>query len=1106
VAVSGATLDLNGYSRTLDLALTGGAVQTGAGTLTVGSGNVSTLASATSSTISGKLALGGTNKTFTVADGAAADDLVISAVVSAGGGGLVKEGPGTLVLSGPNTYNGPTIINAGTIRTDAAASLSSASAVTLGGGILNLNGYSQTINSLTMTGGTIQTGAGTLTLGNNLTTNASAVSAAITGNLNIGNFGRIFTVADGGAATDLAISANVSGSGGIIKNGTGLLALGGSNTVTGGLTISAGTVRADSSTFLPASAAIGVSAGALLDLNGNAYTVDVLTLTGGGVQTGAGTLTVGSRVDTVASATQANISGKLALGSGRTFTVADGAAAVDLGISAVISSTGGGLTKAGAGTLVLSGANTYTGPTQINAGGPLRTDISGALPAGTNVSILYNTLNLNGTNQTIGALTLNEGAVTTGAGTLTLGGTVTTGAYANSSTISGKLDLGGATRTFSVSDGAAAEDLAIPAAISGTGGILADSSGTLALQGANSFSGNISALWGTLKASSDANLGDGGNRLSLGQGATLQVTGTAYTGTARGMTMSTGGGKFNIVDAGNTFTVSGAIDGTGSLTKTGAGALVLSGSNTYAGATSVTAGTLRVGAAAGLPVNTDVTLSASTTFDLNGFSKTINVLSGSGNVLLGAGTLTAGAANGTGTFSGVISGTGGLTKSGSGTLTLGGATANTFTGTTTVNDGTLLLQKQGVPAVSRYVTVNSGTLRTNDYSQLPADTVLTLNGGTFNMQDYSSTVQSAQINGAVTVSAYGGAELTGNVTGGAASTLTCDGEFGIGNPISFSGFRTAGVLEVGASDTTLNSRGFASLGILTTLNGGTLRASHGVLVGPGMNLLGHGTVDGKVSTGFGSTIEADGALALGSNSAVDGFYSDGTLAVGHYAVTLNDSNAAVLGSLTTLGDATGAGTLTGSHGLALEMGKNLTGYGTVNGAVSTDGYVKGEGPAPTDGILFNGAVTGFGDFEGNVTFAGSYMPGHSPDAVNFQNVTLADTNTLFMELGGTIPDSEYDQLLVSGTATLGGMLDVSLINGFTPTLGNWFLLVQANLLSGAFDAVALPPVPTGTNWVVYYNDNSVIIGLAVPEPSTLALLAAAALCGAGRRRRRGVQS
>ena len=138
-------------------------------------------------------------------------------------------------------------------------------------------------------------------------------------------------------------------------------------------------------------------------------------------------------------------------------------------------------------------------------------------------------------------------------------------------------------------------------------------------------------------------------------------------------------------DAGSTLTISGNIDGAQSLTKVGAGLLVLSGNNTWTGATIVSAGTLRLDAATGVPT-TVLTVNGGT-FDLNGFSKTMNTLSGTGGAItLGAGALTVNQLA-AGTYAGVISGTGSLTKSGAGTLTLTGA--NTYSGGTTVSAGTL---------------------------------------------------------------------------------------------------------------------------------------------------------------------------------------------------------------------------------------------------------------------------------------------------------------------------------------------------------------------------------------------------------------------------------
>src|SRR5262249_24744570 len=102
------------------------------------------------------------------------------------------------------------------------------------------------------------------------------------------------------------------------------------------------------------------------------------------------------------------------------------------------------------------------------------------------------TLDLNDQDDSIGGLLLQGGAVTTGAATLTLGGDVTVTDPGNSdfSSISGKLDLGGATRTFTVADGSAAVDLTISAVISGSGaGLFVAGGGTAELSAANTFDG-----------------------------------------------------------------------------------------------------------------------------------------------------------------------------------------------------------------------------------------------------------------------------------------------------------------------------------------------------------------------------------------------------------------------------------------------------------------------------------------------------------------------------------------------------------------------------------------------------------------------------------------
>ena len=86
-------------------------------------------------------------------------------------------------------------------------------------------------------------------------------------------------------------------------------------------------------------------------------------------------------------------------------------------------------------------------------------------------------------------------------------------------------------------------------------------------------------------------------------------------------------------------------------------------------------------------------------------------------------------------------------------------------------------------------------------------------------------------------------------------------------------------------------------------------------------------------------------------------------------------------------------------------------------------------------VDFNGPVSGPGDFSAPAqpTSMAASLPGASPAEVSFEgNLALADSNTLFIEIGGNTPGNQYDRLTIAGTASLDGTLDVSLINGFTP--------------------------------------------------------------------------
>ncbi len=142
--------------------------------------------------------------------------------------------------------------------------------------------------------------------------------------------------------------------------------------------------------------------------------------------------------------------------------------------------------------------------------------------------------------------------------------------------------------------------------------------------------------------------------------------------------------------------------------------------------------------------------------------------------------------------------------------------------------------------------------------------------------------------------------------------------------------------------------------------------------------------------------------------------------------------------------------------------------------VSGNSNVTFYGPVVHNGDLFRvsagstavffGHVSGAGAFTGTGAklFEGGYSPGNSPAAVSLDgHVAFTDSNTLFIEIGGLTPGTQFDQVNASGQLDLGGKLQVSLINGFHPQLGQTFDILNWGTVSGAFSSLALPAIPGG---------------------------------------------
>jgi autotransporter-associated beta strand protein len=345
----------------------------------------------------------------------------------------------------------------------------------------------------------------------------------------------------------------------------------------------------------------------------------------------------------------------------------------------------GALSVAGAGTLVLTGANTYTGGTTINAGtlqlgngsttgsiignvtnnGTLIFDRSDALTfAGTiagNGAVVKkssDTLIFTGNNTYTGDTTIN-------AGTLEIGNGGTSGS------ITGNVANNG-TLTFDRSDATT-----FAGAISGAGSVTQRGTGTLIVTGANNYAGGTTISAGTLQ------IGNGGT-----------------TGSINGNIDNNGALVFNRSDAVN---FSGTISGSGSLTQQGTGTLIVTSANTYAGRTLINGGALALSGAGSIASSSNVTDNGTLDISATASGASIASLDGSGTVNLGSRTLTLATASGS--FSGVINGSGGLSlQSGSETLT----GANTFIGTTTINSDSALTLGNGGSLASD--VVNNGTL------------------------------------------------------------------------------------------------------------------------------------------------------------------------------------------------------------------------------------------------------------------------------------------------------------------------------------------------------------------------------------------------------------
>lgn len=1092
----------------------------------------------------------------------------ISAQIT-GTAGLTKAGPGTLTLSGPNTYSGTTTVNAGILNLSNATAIGTSTLTISGGNIGN------PVGAVTLTNNNAQnwnsnfsyTGPGNLALG----AGAVSIPSAITLTSNSGS---------------LNVGGVITGAGNFTKDGSGEVLLSGLNaaTFTGPMTLKGGLLRIrgnlassaaggalNQEPIGPATKTITFEGGSLM-LNGatgsNGPTVvgftNPLVVPAG--QTGAvftmqrgdfnSTITGSGSLNVICNYVRGNMNGNWtgftgtvtasSAGTGNSEWRLNGTNMLHAGLSLHVTNAGvfqifnppnnavgttHAIGKLSGTSSAFMGGSTVNGRFVNWQVGALNQDseYAGIIGNSTGAARLYKvgtgTLTLSGPNTYTGDTQLNAGTLKVGNGA--------TGSLAATNVIT----TAGTTLVFDRDNSA---DSAYPGILSGPGTVIKRGNGRVNFNGINTYTAGTLIEGGTIGINSTASLGDAAGTVSftVSNGGIIAtapgIVSSRNFSVASGITAS-----FGAATAADSYEITSPISGAGALAVNGSGVLTLSGANTYGGSTTISSGTLVAANASGSATSTGALSLASGA-----------TLGGSGSIS-GATTTASGSHLRPGAITPTSTAVGTLTT---GSLALaGGTTLHAEFTDSTVYDKIVVSNTNGLTAAAslanpvmvdlrvanstaKWTTPGtydliqfSGSFTGNANDLFEVDPASQQAGLTYTFSVAGSSIR-LTVGGALpsiwNVDAAGNWSLAGNWLNGAPNGVGATATFGstITGPrtVTLDASRTAGILQFNNANSytiigstpvlTLDqSTGSSEINILqgdhtiaaklaltdpllvTLANAGDSIALLGDISGAGsitksspgdLSLGGSNTFAGAVNFSNGLLTFGNNSLGSGSltlNAATLAWSPSNTQDISNRPITFGDSAVTFLmDSNVTLANnfgLTGLAPFSKDGGGTLTLAADTTFLGNVsvlNGALTlgnggTTGSVLGDvalgagttltvnrSDSPLVGNLITGAgdlvLTGAGDkalsrantFTGTTTISGGTL-------VLLEALALQNSTLLYNNGGGTL---DFDNLFAATIGALEGNKDLALDNIFTTPValtagGNGATTSYTGILSGS---------------------------------------------------------